>query len=442
MTQETETSVHQIEIVELAALKPYPQNARKHPKRQLHQLAASIRRFGFTAPIIIDEGNTILAGHGRAEAAKLANLPTVRAIRLTHLSAEEKRAYVLADNKLSLLSEWDEDLLKIELQALTTIDFPIEVTGFSTAETDIIIDGPVSVKPDKADEEVEPQLGTAAVTQPGDIWLLGEHRVLCADATQGSAYAMLMGSSLARLVLTDPPYNLPIAGCVSTTDKYREFAEGVGEMSVAEFTKFLGDVMTCGHQHSLEGAIGAYFMDWRHQFELQQAALPIYGALKQLCVWAKPQGGQGSFYRQQHELVFLFKKGDVPHVNNFELGQNGRYRTNLWTYPNPNRNTKGQDPAVGGHPTPKPVSLVADCIRDLTNRHDIVLDPFLGSGTTIIAAEKTGRICYGMELDPLYVDALVRRWQRYANKTAIRESDRVSFDEAANSAAPTPEAQA
>jgi len=420
---------HQLSYVALSALKPYERNPRKHPKKQLHQLKASIQKFGFNSVVVVDENYMILAGHGRYLVAKDLEIQEVPVIRIDHLTEKEKTAYVIADNKLGLNSEWDMDMLQAELKLLTDADFEIETTGYTTGEVDIIFDSFGTPAIDRADKVVEPDTSVPATSRRGDVWQLGSHRVLCGDATCPADYDQLLQGRAVRLTATDAPYNLEVGGCVSTTEKYREFKNGSGEMTSAQFTEFLGKVGQLAAQHSVDGAIGAFFMDWRHIRELMDAMREPYGELKQLCVWAKPQAGMGTFYRQQHELILIFKKGDAPNVNNFELGQNGRYRSNLWQYPNPNRSGKNQDPAIAGHPTPKPVALVADCIRDLSHHGEVILDPFLGSGTTIIAAERTGRHAYGLEIDPLYVDALVRRWQNFTGLKGTLQATGQTFDE-------------
>ncbi len=262
----------------------------------------------------------------------------------------------------------------------------------------------------------------AVVSRLDDFWVLGDHRLLCGNALEPESYESLMQESLAQMVITDFPYNVAINGhvCGNGKIKHAEFAMASGEMSQSEFTDFLEKAFTHIHAFAQEGSIVYGFMDWRHTMEIQSAALPLFGLPRQLCVWAKDNAGMGSFYRSQHELVFVFKKGDEPHINNFELGQHGRYRTNVWNYPGVNTFKGNQLLAL--HPTVKPVSLIADAIRDCSHRKGIVLDPFAGSGTILIAAERTGRYARAMELDPHYVDVAVMRWQRITGKQAILES--------------------
>jgi DNA modification methylase len=233
------------------------------------------------------------------------------------------------------------------------------------------------------------------------------------------------------MVITDPPYNVAINGhvCGSGGIKHKEFAMASGEMSQSEFTVFLSTMFTHLHTFVQDGAIVYSFMDWRHMREIQDAALPIFGAPRQLCIWTKDNGGMGTFYRSQHELVFVFKKGDAPHINNFELGQYGRYRTNVWNYPGVNTFNGQGYKLLALHPTVKPVSLIADAIRDCSHRKGIVLDPFAGSGTILIAAERTGRHARAIEFDPQYVDVAIMRWQRVTGKQAVLSSTGQSWDQ-------------
>jgi DNA modification methylase len=417
----------------VAALKPYGGNARTHSDKQIAQIAASIGKFGFNNPVLVDGDNRIVAGHGRVAAAKGLGLREVPTIRLDHLSDAERRAYVIADNRLAELAGWDRDILRIELQGLAELDlgFDLEITGFDTTALDLLLDEDAGASaPDPGDEIPQSDPGPA-ITQPGDIWLMGDHRLLCGDARDSSDIERLMAGEIARMVFTDPPYNVKIDGHVGGAGKikHREFAMASGEMSQDAFTQFLTEVL--GHMAgaSCDGAIHFVCMDWRHMAELQAAGNAVYDELKNLIVWAKTNGGMGTFYRSQHELIFVFKKGRAAHINNFGLGETGRYRTNVWTYPGINTFRNGRDDELAMHPTVKPVALVADAIKDVSKRGDIVLDAFGGSGTTLIAAEKTGRKARLLELDPIYCDVICRRFQAYTGEPALRAEDRVRFSE-------------
>ena len=412
-------SIHESLVVEelpTAALNANPRNARTHSKRQLRQITASIREFGFVNPILVDEANQIIAGHGRLAAARQLGLERVPAIRLRHLTDAQKRAYVLADNKLAENAGWDRDMLALELQGLLEmdIDFEVTATGFEMGEIDVLIAGLDGEGEADADDEAPPvDLDRPAITQPGELWMLCRHRLLCGDALDGQSYARVLDGNPAQMVFTDPPYNVPIDGhvCGLGKIKHAEFAMASGEMSEAEFTAFLKTVF--GHlvAHSSDGAIHFVCSDWRHIFELLTAGRAVYTELKNLCVWNKTNGGMGSLYRSKHEMIAVFKAGRAPHINNVELGRHGRNRANVWDYRGVNSFGGDRDEALEMHPTVKPVAMVADAILDCSMRGGIVLDAFAGSGTTILAAERTGRRARAIELEPHYVDVAIRRFQ-------------------------------
>ena len=404
-------------------LKPNPHNARTHSKHQIRQIAASIKAFGFTNPVLIDGNNTIIAGDGRVAAAKLLRLSLVPTIRLENLSPDQIRAYILADNRLAEKAGWDKSILAIELQHLLTIDddFDVTITGFEIPEIDLII-GEATGKPDPDDSFAVAETDQL-VTQLGDLWLLRKHRVLCGSALQQTSYATLMASRRADVVFIDPPYNVPIAGHASGNGsvQHREFQMASGEMSEAEFVAFLTTSLRLLTRYSTFGSVHFICMDWRHMGELVAAGRQIYDSLLNVCVWVKDNGGMGSFYRSQHELIFVFRNGKGQHRNNVQLGRFGRDRTNVWEYPGINTLSKQGDEGnlLALHPTVKPVALVADALLDCSARGDLVLDAFLGSGSTLIAAERIGRVCHGIEIDLIYVDTAIRRWQRYTGDQAI-----------------------
>ncbi len=420
-----------VETRPIDELKSYAGNARTHSKKQISQIAASIRQFGFTNPVLIDSEDRVMAGHGRVEAAKLVGMTSVPTIRLAHLTDGQRKAYILADNRLAQLSSWDEDILRIELQGLSgmDLDFDLEITGFETAKLDLLLDGPTvpAIDP-KADKVFHPNAGPA-VSRLGDLWRLGDHRVYCGDATLADSYAPLMAGEPARMVFTDPPYNVPIAGHVSGlgVTQHREFVMAAGEMSKAEFTDFLAKAFGLLKANSVDGSIHFLCMDWRHVSELKAAADGVYDEFKNLLVWVKDNGGMGTFYRSRHELVFAYKHGAAPHVNTFGLGETGRYRTNVLEYPGVNTFKAGKTAELDMHPTVKPVALVADLIGDVSRRGEIVLDTFGGSGTTLIAAQKTGRRARLLELDPVYVDVTCRRFEAFAGVPAILDATGQAF---------------
>ncbi len=409
-------------------LKPYANNPRTHSKKQIRQIADSIREFGWTNPVLIDAGGGVIAGHGRIAAAKLLGITDVPVLRLEHMSEAQKRAYIIADNKLAENAGWDSDLLKIELQGLLdlSIDFDIELTGFETGEIDVLLAPETVPEPEPVPL---PETDRPAVSRPGDLWLVGKHRLLCGDALNPADWRALMDRDKAQMIFVDPPYNVPIAGHVSGLGavKHREFAMASGEMSQDAFTEFLRSSFKNLAAFSAEGSVHFVCMDWRHMREVLDAAEGIYTELKNLCVWAKTNAGMGSFYRSQHELVFAFKSGTAPHINNFGLGDKGRHRSNLWTYAGANTFRAGRMDDLKAHPTVKPVDMVADAIMDCSERGGIVADAFAGSGTTLLAAATTGRIGVGMEIDPHYADLIIRRLQEATGETAIHADSFESF---------------
>lgn len=414
------------------SLQPYARNARTHNNQQIKIIAESIKAFGFTNPILTDQTNTVVAGHGRLAAAKLIGMPKVPAIRLENLTPDQIRAYIIADNRLAEKAGWDESILAIELQHLLTVDpgFEVTITGFEVAEIDLLV-GHAATAPGPKDEP-EPPASGPPVSQPGDLWLLGKHRILCADALQETSFARLMKAQKADAVFVDPPYNVAIDGNVSGNGsiRHREFEMASGEMTEGEFVQFLSTSFGLLSQYSKAGSVHFACMDWRHIGEVLAAGKTAYGSLLNLCIWAKDKGGMGSFYRSQHELVFVFRNGKASHRNNVQLGKFGRNRTNLWQYPGANTLSRQGDDGnlLALHPTVKPVSLVADAILDCTRPGDLVLDSFLGSGSTLLAAERTGRICHGIELDPLYVDTTIRRWQTATKGIAIHAESGRQFE--------------
>jgi DNA modification methylase len=414
-------------------LRPYPRNARTHSKKQLRQIADSISRFGFTNPVLVSEDGEIIAGHGRVAAAKLLGMAQVPTLALSHLSATERRAYVLADNKLALNAGWDSEILAIELQGLIDLEFDVELTGFGLAEIDLVLDeareGSVAI-PAGPDDAI-PSPPARPVTRPGDLWHLGRHRLLCGDARVSSDYVRLLGNESVDLIFTDPPYNVAIDGnvCGSGSVKHREFAMATGEMSSDAFTAFLTQSLGAMASVCRDGAIAFVCMDWRHMGELLTAGKAVFSELKNLCVWNKTNGGMGTFYRSKHELVFVWKVGEAPHTNSFGLGDTGRYRTNVWDYAGISSLSASRSNELAMRPTVKPVAMVADAIRDCSKRGDIILDSFGGSGSTLIAADKCGRSARLIEYDPGYCDVIINRWQALSGKVATLADDGARFDD-------------
>jgi DNA modification methylase len=413
-------------------LKPFPKNPRRHPEAQIVRLMRSIEKI-WTNPILIDEAGTILAGHARLEAAKRLGLTKVPTLTILGLSEAEKRAVVIADNRLPEQAVWDFELLQEHFKELIDLEFDVELTGFTTGEIDLALDGKPAPAADPADDLTGLRLDGPAVSQLGDSWQLGRHRLVCGDALQSTSYEALLGDELAQIMVTDAPYNVPIHGHAMGRGKvrHREFKMAAGEMSEAAFTAFLDTFIRHAITFSVDGSIHYLFIDWRHLPELLAAARPLYADWKNLLVWNKTNAGQGSFYRSKHELVAVFKNGAAPHINNFGLGGQGRYRANVLDYPGVNCLHPARRGDLDLHPTVKPVGLVADMIRDCSRRNGIVLDPFAGSGTTILAAERAGRIARAIELDPLYVDVAIRRWEQITSIPARHVGSGLTFTETA-----------
>lgn len=413
-------------------LQPDSQNPRVHSERQIRQVARSIQAFGFNVPFLVDSKLQVVAGHGRLAACKLLGINRVPTICLDHLNANQIRAFMIADNRLTENAGWDDHLLAEQLKTLSEaqLDFSLEATGFEMGEIDLRIENIASPPEADAADALPTTSSPVAVAKPGDLWLLGRNRLVCGDALVGPTYQRLMNGRLAAAVSTDPPYNDPIDGYVTGFGKvhHKEFAMASGEMAEGEFTDYLSKTFNNLTVASTPGSLHYIFMDWRHTKQLLAAAERNYTELKNVCVWVKESGGQGSFYRSQHELVFVFKNGKTKHRNNVQLGQYGRYRSNVWQYPRVNsRCSQVEEPNLQLHPTVKPVAMVAEAIMDCTARGEIVLDTFLGSGTTLIAAERVGRICFGIELDPGYVDLAIRRWETYTGDTARHAKSKRSF---------------
>lgn len=424
MSDISKNKYSQIQVVyrHLAELTPDPQNPRNHKVRQINALVRSIKALGFNIPLAVDASGKILCGHARYLAAKKLGMTEVPVIRLDHLSEQQARAFMLADNKLSEMSDWNKGLLAVQFRELTTVDlnFDIEATGFTVGEIDLILD-PRSSDSDPAD--VLPDINDGpTISQLGDLWVLGNHRLFCGNAQEAESFKILMNGQLAGMVITDAPFNVRVQGHVGGKGKikHREFAMASGEMTSPEFTQFLKTSFNHMVTHSQLGSIHACFMDWRHMPEIIAAGLATYTSLINLCVWKKNQAGMGSLYRSQHELCFIFKNGKESHQNNVQLGRFGRYRTNVWEYGGIQTMRRGEEgDLLEIHPTVKPIKMIADAILDCSKRRGIILDPFIGSGTAILACERTGRHCYGMELDPIYVDAAILRWQNMTGEDAV-----------------------
>lgn len=430
------SSSKKLRFLSIQELVPSERNARKHGRAQITAIAKSISAFGFNAPIIVTQNGTILAGHGRFEAAKLLKLQQVPVITVDHLTDAQASAYMLADNKLTDRSTWDDIKVATQLKELAdlALDFDIEAIGFELPEIDFRIQSLDQPEERSSADEFDIQTGIPTC-QTGELWVLGDHRLYCGSALDTETFSILFGNDeKASAVFADFPYNVKIVGHVSGNGaiKHREFTMASGEMTRAAFTQFLSKSLQLIKARTVEGALIYACMDWRHIGEIEEAGRSTDLDFINMCVWVKSNGGMGSLYRSRHELVFVFRNGSKQHLNNVQLGRFGRNRNNVWNYAGANsfaRKNRSKDLAL--HPTVKPIALVADAILDSTKRNDIVLDPYLGSGTTILAAERTGRRCYAIEIDPLYVDTAIMRWQRFSGKQALHSSGQ-TFDQMKN----------
>ena len=421
-------------VVPIDQVRPHPRNPRTHTKKQIRQIAASIRAVGFAAPVLIDEDKVLIAGHGRLEAARSLGMSSVPAIIISGLTDAKKRALLLADNRIALSAGWDREQLAIELAALPELlvedDLDISVTGFEPAEIDALHADFEDGSNDPADEIDDSCLDGPAVTEVADLWQLGKHRLLCGDARSPDDLTRLLDGKRAHMAFLDPPYNVAVGSVVGRgAVKHGEFAMASGEMSRDAFIAFLKETLGAATKVSIDGAIHFACMDWRHIEELVTASRSLYGAMLNLIAWVKTNAGQGSFYRSQHELIGVFRVGAPPHLNTIELGRHGRSRSNVWHYTGANTFRAGRINDLRAHPTVKPVAMVADAMKDCTRRKEIVLDSFCGTGTTILAAERVGRRGYGLEIDPGYVDVAVRRWQAFSGSDALHVASGLTFEE-------------
>lgn len=432
---------HKLEYAHPARFQPHPCNTNEHSKKQRSFLKSSVSRLGFINPVIVNDSFQIIAGHLRVQVALELELDAIPFIRLSHLSPAELRALMISDNRIASLSKLNEGLLAVELNELlpllTAEGFDLSALGMEPAEIDLLLGSHIDVEQDPEDAPPEPS--NSIVTQNGDIWILGDHVANCGDAKSEKAIAALMDGELATVVISDPPYNLATSSFQGRGKiRHGNFVEAFGEMSPSDFIAFLTHAFKLAARFSRNGALHYYFGDWRHVAEYIAAGKVTFTEFKNLIVWSKTSPGQGSLYKSQHELVFLFKSGDRQHINNVELGRHGRNRSNVWVYPGANAFRKGRLEELSLHPTVKPIALIADALKDSSRRGDIVLDPFAGSGSTLMAAERVGRRARILDLDPKFVDVAVRRWQDFTRRDAILRSTGQTFDEVAEERARTP----
>lgn len=410
----------EVSWVDPQSLKFPNRRLRRHSMRKLKKLRRSIDEFGFTLPLLVDEQGVVLAGAARLAVALEGGFDLVPVIRIEHLTEAQKRAYMIADNRLAEEAVWDRQLLREELGVLIDLGFELELTGLDTIEIDTLLSfddtDPGEDNIELPDEDVRP------VSRPGDCWHNGDHRLFHGDSTQGASYERVLEGRLAQLIVTDPPFGNAIANNVSGLGrvKHANFIAGSGEQSLPEFGRsLLRPAFRCMAASALPGAIAFVFTDWRALPHMIDAALGVFHEQKNLIVWSKTNAGMGTFYRSAHELILAYKVSPGTHINNF--GLSGRHRTNVWTYPGANTFRKGRLEDLAGHPTVKNSKMIADAITDCSKRGGVVLDPFLGSGTTLIACAMTGRIGCGIELDGKYVDLTLRRLSEITGREPLLE---------------------
>jgi DNA modification methylase len=429
-----------IELLEIASLRSALKNVRRHSRKQVPKLQKSLNHFGQPRPILVTPDHEIIDGHLVCEALKANGATTVRAIVVRGLSPIEIRALRLMLHRSAEDAVWDLDAVRIELQAILDAGLDLDLTGFETPELDQILQADIPRANVGEDGGDIPRAGASAISRPGDIWQCGRHRIGCGNARDQRFVARVREGRLVNVSFIDPPYNLPIAGFVSGKGRHqhREFLQGSGEMSSDDFFALLRDSLEVLRTASTADAVVFGCIDWRHVVELVVAGRVCGMALYNLCVWVKNNPGMGGIYRNQHELVAVFRAGTGQPVNNVELGKYGRNRSNVWSYPGMASFGAGRDELLASHPTVKPIALISDVLRDVTKRGDVVLDTFLGSGSTLMAAQETGRICFGVELDPLYVDAAIRRWQRATGLDAVHAESGQTFEQSASHALSLP----
>ena len=413
-----------IEYVKIKELQGYEFNTRTHSDSQVNQLAASIGEFGFTNPLLIDGERQIIAGHGRFAAATKLQMDEVPCIVLDHLSEAQRRAYVIADNKLALNAGWDEDLLKLELSALDKIGFDLSVVGFDADElSGLVIDEDIAGG--LTDEDDVPEVAEIPISKQGDIWLLGEHRVMCGDSTNGGDVALLMNGEKADMVFTDPPYGVDIKGKFTGTI-LNDNLQG------DEFINFLTSCFENLNQYNNGNLYISY--EIKNQTLFEKALENCGFKFDEIIIWNKDSASfySKNKYNRKYEPIFFIENGKElkcePDVNVWDFAKSSSFASRDEN--NKRFNEKGN--FLVAHPTTKPIGLISKALNNSTSLNNLTLDLFLGSGSTLIASEKKGRKCYGMELDPKYVDVIIKRWQDYTGKKAIHAESGDEFVEVDN----------
>ena len=422
-----------VQRVPTDALRPAPTPVRRHPRKQLAKVRKSLEVFGQVTPILVSPDWEIIDHELVWQALKEIGATQVDVIVVADKSPSELKALRLVLNRTALDARWDEQNLRSILEQLVEVDFDLDLTGFDTPEIDhyLNLDAPqANVEENGSDI---PLVEATAISTSGMIWALGDHRVGCGSATNLAFVSRLLNGKTANVCFVDPPYNIPVDGFITGKGRHRhrEFVQGAGELSTDEYFTLLRDSLLVLKECCVPTALVYACIDWRHVMEMTVAGRACDMPLYTICVWTKTNGGMGGIYRNAHELVCVFRAGTETPLDNVELGRHGRNRTNVWSYPGMSSFGKERDQLLGSHPTVKPVAMIADVFRDVTKRGDIVLDTFLGSGSTLMAAQETGRICCGVELDPLYVDVTIRRWQNATGRDAVLVDTGEAFNDVA-----------
>jgi len=401
-----------------------------HPKKQIEKAKEFLAAFGQVPPVLATEGGEILSGEEIWLALKDRGDALVDVVFVNDKSPEELAAIRIALQRIPQDSRWDAENVRLVLHNLASVDFDVTLTGFDASEIDYYLDLDIpkaNVEENGADI---PPIGSVAITTPGMIWKLGDHRIGCGSATDADFVAHLLDSRTAEICFVDPPYNIRVDGFITGKGRHRhrEFVQGAGELSADDYFALLRNSLLVLKRSCSQTALIYACIDWRHVMEMTVAGHACDMPLYTICVWTKTNGGMGGIYRNAHELICVFRAGTETPRDNVELGRHGRNRTNVWSHPGMSSFGKERDALLGSHPTVKPVAMIADALRDVTKRGDVVLDTFLGSGSTLMAAHETGRICYGVELDPQYVDVAIRRWQNATGRNAVLVETGETFD--------------
>jgi DNA modification methylase len=422
-----------VQRVPIDAVGPSDAPFRRHPATELNKIRKSFEKFGVVNPLLVTRNGTIVDGEARWQVLKESGASYIEVIVIADRSSAELKTLRLALNRIGEDAKWDSSNIRIALEDIAAERIDLDFTGFDTPEIDHYLNLDLLQANVEENGSDIPPVDVRAVSSPGAIWRLGNHSVGCGSATDLAFVSRVLDGRAASVCFVDPPYNIKVDGFITGKGRHRhrEFVQGAGEMSTDEYFGLLRDSFLVLKESCSPRALMYACIDWRHVMEMTVAGRACDMPLYTICVWTKTNGGMGGIYRNAHELVCVFRAGTEAPLDNVELGRHGRNRTNVWSYPGMSSFGKEHDKLLGSHPTVKPVTMIADVLRDVTKRGDIVLDTFLGSGSTLMAAQETGRICCGVELDPLYVDVAIRRWQNATGREAVLTETGEPFNDVA-----------